>query len=280
MKARLWVTVLLLCVISTPPLQAVDSGEATSDQGKDKKLTVPPKGYYLQVTEACVYKSPSGESLPYRLFVPKGLDAAAKVPLLLVFHGAGERGKDNIKQLQDWVAGWTSEEVQSKHPCIILMPQCPGNEQWVNTPWKEGSYSLDKIPVSASMKLATELFYKILEEKPVDKSRIYIMGASMGGFGTWDFIMRHPEIPAAAAPVCGAGDPSKAGLLTHLPIWTFHGDKDTTVPFAGSEDMISAIQKAGGTKAKFTVYRNVRHDSYNKAWKEVDLVDWMFTQKK
>lgn len=244
------------------------------------ELTAQPREHYEELTEAHVYKSPSGGSMPYRLFVPKNDDTKKQYPLLLSFHGAGSRGDDNLKHLRAWVAGWTVAGVQAKHPCIILMPQCPRGSQWVNTPWRKGSYSVSKLAMSKSMKLAKEIFDKILKEKSVDRSRIYVMGASMGGYGTWDFIMRHPDIVAAAAPVCGAGDPSMANALKNLPIWAFHGDKDRTVPFAGSKEMIDAIQKAGGQKAKLKVYKGVKHNSYGMAWKEPGLVEWMFSQKK
>jgi predicted peptidase len=92
--------------------------------------------------------------------------------------------------------------------------------------------------------------------------------------------MRYPQFVAAAVPVCGAGDPSMANVLKSIPIWAFHGDLDTTVPPSGSQDMVDAIKKAGGKKIQLTIYEDVQHDSYKRAWKTPELVEWVFQQKK
>lgn len=236
--------------------------------------------YYENNTEAHVYTNQSGQTLPYRLFVPQDYDPKQQYPLLLSFHGAGSRGSDNLKQLRPWVAGWLDAGVQKKHPCIILMPQCPSGKQWVDTPWTNGSYSCTAVPISKSMTLAKELLDKIVKEKSIDRSRIYVMGASMGGYGTWNFVMRYPKLIAAAVPICGGGDPSMAHVLKNIPIWAFHGDQDKTVPPSGSQDMVDAIHKVGGNKIELTIYEGVQHDSYTRAWKSPKLVEWVFRQKK
>ena len=236
--------------------------------------------YYAENTEAHVYTNAAGQTLPYRLFAPPDYSPEKEYPLLLVFHGAGSRESDNLKHLRPWVAGWMDDAVQNNNPCIILMPQCPKGQQWVDTPWKKGSYSYDGVPISDPMTLAKEIVDRILEEKNIDCKRIYVMGCSMGGYGTWYFTMRYPELVAAAVPVCGGGDPSMAKKLKDIPIWAFHGDLDTTVPTAGSQDMVDAIEKADGKKVKLTIYEGVKHESYKMAWKEPELPGWLFKQKK
>jgi len=238
------------------------------------------KTFYEKHSIAYNYTDKDGITMPYRLFLPPGYDTKKKYPLLLSFHGAGSRGNDNTKQLRPWLAGWMDEQVQAQHPCIILMPQCPSKQQWVNVPWKEGSYELKKTPISKPMKIAKEIFDKVIKENAVDKNRIYVMGCSMGGYGTWNFIMRYPELIAAAVPICGASDPSMAKEIKNLPIWAFHGDKDTTVPLSGSTDMIEALTCVKDNKTRLTIYKNVGHNSYEMAWKESELVDWVFNQKK
>jgi predicted peptidase len=236
--------------------------------------------FYENNSIACNYTDKNGKSMPYRLFLPPGYDAHKKYPLLLSFHGAGSRGNDNKKQLRPWLAGWMDEQVQAQHPCIIVIPQCPSKQQWVNVAWKEGSYVLKNIPISEPMKLAKEIFDKVIKENAVDKNRIYVMGCSMGGYATWNFVMRYPRLITAAVPICGAGDPSMAKEIKHLPIWAFHGDKDPTVPLSGSTDMIKALTSFKDNKAQLTIYEGVGHNSYEMAWKETDLVDWVFSQKK
>ena len=92
--------------------------------------------------------------------------------------------------------------------------------------------------------------------------------------------MRYPEVVAAAVPVCGAGDPAMAQTIKHIPFWAFHGDVDSIVPPSGSQEMVDAVEKAGGTKIKLTMYPGVDHGSYMKAWREPELVEWLFSQSK
>jgi predicted peptidase len=218
--------------------------------------------------------------MPYRLFVPKNRDPKKKYPMVFFLHGAGTRGDDNVRHLLPWFAGWIDDGVQVEHPCFILMPQCPAGQQWVDTPWEDGSYSYNKVPISQPMMLAKEVFDKIVAENPIDQSRIYIVGLSMGGYGAWNFIMRYPDLVTAAVACCGAGDPSMAYKLKDLPIWAFHGDMDKIVPFEGSKDMVDAIKKEGGEKIKFTIYKNFGHQAHQRAWKSKELVEWLFKQKK
>lgn len=236
--------------------------------------------YYAENSTAYIYTDENGAKMPYRLFLPPDYNPQKKYPLLLSFHGAGSRGNDNLKQLRPWVAGWMDKEVQKEHPCIILMPQCPKKQQWVNVPWKKGSYKLKDIPLSKPMKLAKKIFDKVVNENAVDKNRIYVMGVSMGGYGAWNFVMNYPEMIAAAIPVCGAGDPSIAQKINEIPIWAFHGDKDPTVPLSGSTEMIASLYKQKKNKARLTVYKDVGHNSYELAWKEKELINWIFSQKK
>jgi predicted peptidase len=239
-----------------------------------------PGAFYADRTQALTYTNAAGESLKYRLFLPKDYDASKKYPLVLVFHGAGQRGDDNRKQLAPYAAGWIDDAVQSKHPSILILPQCPPNVKWAETPFEKGSYSFSAVPISQPMKLAKEILDQVMREKSVDKNRVYVMGASMGGYGIWNFIMRYPELVAAAVPVCGAGDPTMAETLKQVPIWAFHGDKDSIVPASGSQDMADAIAKAGGTKMKLTMYPGVDHNSYEMAWRDPALVEWVFSQSK
>lgn len=250
------------------------------DKDADDSIAEHTQAFYEKNTKAFVYTDKNGAKMPYRLFLPDNYNPKKEYPIVLVFHGAGSRGNDNLKQLRPWVAGWMDAEVQKEHPSIILMPQCPKKQQWVNVPWKEGSYRFKDIPESDPMQLSKEIFDKVVQEYAVDKNRVYVMGMSMGGYGTWNFTMRYPKIVAAAVPICGAGDPSMAKKIKRIPIWAFHGDKDPTVPLAGSTEMIEALTRFKKHKARLTIYKDVGHNSYELAWKNPALIDWVFSQHK
>ena len=101
----------------------------------------------------------------------------------------------------------------------------------------------------------------------------------MGGFGTWDIIQRLPDLFAAAIPVCGGGDAAQAEKIKDIPIWAFHGDKDTVVKTVRSRDMIAAIKKAGGNP-QYTEYKGVAHDSWTQTYSDKNVLRWLFMQKK
>jgi predicted peptidase len=189
--------------------------------------------------------------LPYRWFVPANQEISSKrYPLVLALHGVGECGTDNEKSLspQHRLAfTWSDSVNQAQWPCFVLVPQCPNGSQWVDVPWIKGSYRLDATPISKPLAAVVDLLDSLVMAFPIDTTRIYVTGLSIGGFGTFDLIMRYPNRFAAAVPMSGAGDPTQAGALLKVPIWDFHGDADTDVPVSGSRDMMAAFKDVGRT---------------------------------
>lgn len=218
-------------------------------------------------------------TINYRLLIPQ--DKSEPLPLILTLHGSGERGNDNEKHiLLNHVASvWADSINQEKYPCYIFSPQCPENRRWVNVNWKESSYNADTVSISDELSTVIMILRKIMDEYPVDKNRIYITGISMGGFGTWDILVRYPDIFAAGIPLCGAGDPSKAGLIKHIPIWAFHGALDQAVPVEGSRIMVEALRNSGA-KIIYTEYENLGHGIWTETYQNRILIDWLFAQKK
>jgi predicted peptidase len=184
-------------------------------------------------------------TLPYRLFVPEGYDAAKRYPLIMTLHGAGERGTDNVSHIMahPQAVAWARDTTQAKHPCFVVAPQCPPDLQWVNTPWANGTYSIDAVDESNQLRCVMAILDSLRNEFSIDSSRIYITGISMGGYGTWDAIMRHPDLFAAAVPICGSADTTLAAVLQDLPIWTFHCRDDNAVPVRGTQQMIAAFEE-------------------------------------
>ncbi len=237
-----------------------------------------------------VYVDPdTGLSIPYRLYIPESTNSNGEYSFLLFLHGAGERGTDNQSQIRanSNILTRIVNESDPERACIILAPQCPSDEpnkqrKWVDTPWENGSYSVDSIPQSEPMQAVMKIIEDLCGDRrntPIDKSRMYIAGISMGGYGTWDTIIRNPDMFAAAIPVCGAGDPSKAELIKDIPIWAFHCADDGTVPVSGSRDMASALEAVDGN-ITYTEYETGGHFAWEPAFNEPELLDWLFAQKK
>ena len=228
--------------------------------------------------EARTYADDAGNKLPYRLFKPKSYDAKQKYPLVLFLHGAGERGADNVAQLKHGMNDFSGEAVQAKFPCFIVAPQCPAGDRWVDVDWGADKHDMPAKP-SPPIRLTLRAIEGLQKEFSIDAQRLYITGLSMGGYGTWDAIQRHPELFAAAVPICGGGDPRYAEKIKNVPIWAFHGDKDTAVKVERSRDMIAAIKAAGGMP-KYTENPGVGHDSWTATYKDAEMYKWLFAQSR
>ncbi|QDU95628.1 carboxylesterase family protein [Lignipirellula cremea] len=228
--------------------------------------------------EAREFKDGENGVLLYRLLKPQDYDPAKKYPLVLFLHGAGERGNDNRKQLMHGLNDFASPENREKYPAFVVAPQCPNGKQWVNAPWSAPAHDMPEKP-AADLQRCFDLLAALQKEFSIDADRLYITGLSMGGYGTWDAIQRHPEMFAAAAPVCGGGDTAYAKVLVNTPLWVFHGGNDTVVKTARSRAMVEAIEKAGG-KPKYTEYPGVGHNSWSATYVNPEFYAWLFEQKR
>ena len=217
--------------------------------------------------------------MPYRLRIPKALDTRMRLPLVLFFHGSGERGDDNQKQLHHGVGRFATS--QSEHPCFVLAPQCPTHLDSQPVMWtgeRERMRSLKLAPQAAiPLRTALEIMIGIQAKFPIDMDRIYVTGISIGGFASWEALIRYPQKFAAAIPICGGGDASFARQIAHIPVWAFHGANDSTVPVQCSRRMIEMIEKAGG-HPRYTEYPGVGHNSWDRAYAEPGLLSWLFSQ--
>jgi predicted peptidase len=229
----------------------------------------------LKSFEARTNREGTGKALLYRLFKPPNYDAAQKYPLVLILHGAAGAGADNQKQFAGGnhvpPAFFAAATNQARHPCFVLMPQCPRSDHW------GGGSLLHPSEPSETTRLTLAVVEALQREFSLDPRRLYLVGVSMGGGGVWDLIARYPKMFAAAIPICAVGDTDKAKLVTKIPIWCFHGDHDQLVDVDYARTMIAAIRKAGGNP-RYTEYPGVGHDSYVKAFAEPELAPWLFSQ--
>ncbi len=222
--------------------------------------------------ELGVYEDELGGTLRYRLAKPAKPDSP--MPLLLFLHGAGERGSDNQRQLF-WGKDVLLKAVD-EYNCIVVVPQCPDGAKWSIADWEKEELAFADMP-SNPMRMTQELIDSLIETHDIDTDRLYIMGLSMGGYGTWDAICRWPDRFAAAVPICGGGDPAVADRI-RTPVWVFHGDADTVVPPERSRVMVDALREAG-SEPTYTEYPDVGHNSWSPAFADPDLLPWITSKR-
>ena len=204
-----------------------------------------------------------GGPVKYQVCVPSGYDGSKAMPLILFLHGSGEQGDDGVKQSTVGIGPAIQANPKGWAPYITVIPQKPkGRGGWME-----------------HEALMLGVVEKTKKEYKIDESRLYLTGLSMGGYGSWVLAAKHPAMWAAVAPICGGGNPADGPKLKDLPLWAFHGDKDTAVPLRKSEEMIEAIKAAGGAP-KLTVYPGVGHNSWDKAYREEKLWEWFLQYSK
>lgn len=225
-------------------------------------------------------------TLPYRIYMPP--QSNKQSTLILFLHGAGERGTDNQRHVaynNQFLHRYLNSEYAHTHPAVVIAPQCPNkqadgitDEQWVHHPWANGSY--DGLPEeSVALQAVVQLCKETIKQYNLDAEHSIVTGISMGGFGTWDLISRHPGLFFKALPVCGGGSVNKEDveriIQSGIQIWTFHGNADDIVPVQATRDMVEAIKNAGG-QIRYTEYEGVMHGSWEPAYHEDGLLAWIF----
>lgn len=193
------------------------------------------------------------------LYLPENYatDTAKRFPLVLFLHGAGEVG-DNISKLKN-VGLPKLIEQGKKFPFIVLSPQAP-----------EVGWDKDEL---------YRLLQHIKKNYRVDPDRIYVTGMSMGGTGTWELAISHPEVFAAAAPLCGGQDTLNMFRLRNTAIWAFHGLKDDVAPPQRTIDIVNTLKRYNSS-VKLTLYPEANHNCWDTTYNNPAFYDWLLQQKK
>ena len=241
----------------------------------------------LQLTQARVHTASDGSTLNYRLYVPKDLKDGEKVPLVLFLHGAATRGSGNKGQVEIQffrsLLGW---QFTGGEKAILLAPQCPTNGVWapimaIRKNRKNPVTTFGEKPLK-NLGLAFEILDASLASLPVDPSRVYVCGNSMGGIATWGALLWRSGVFAAAIPVCSCADLSRVAELDDVPVWLIHGDADHVVGVRGSRDMAAALRTRSGRRSevRYTEVPGADHDVWAQAFCHRDFFDWMFAQRR
>lgn len=226
------------------------------------------------------------DTLPYRILYPEMYKATKAYPLLVFLHGSGERGNDNNAQLIHGGEVFAREAIRSHFPSIVIFPQCPVGSSWSN--YKKDHHpekgNIDIISDSeppVSQKLLKALMDSMVNNRLADAKRVYLGGLSMGGFGTYDMIVRYSHYFAAAFSICGAGDiPQIMQKARHVPLWIFHGELDDVVSPEPDRGLYKALMTSGVQHVMYTEFPGLKHNSWDAAFAEPKLLPWLFSNKR
>ena len=231
-----------------------------------------------KATVPCAYTNSVGVVFRYRLHAPAAVEAGRKYPLVLLLHGAGERGTNNVAQLKwgaDELVKWFADRGEEFY---LVAGQVPNGKRWVEVDWGLTEHALPKEP-SESMANLIEVVEGLFASAAVDRSRVYVTGVSMGGYGTWDLMCRKSAWFAAGLPICGGGDPHQAWRIREIPIWAFHGDRDGAVPVCRSRKMTAALWAVNGN-IRYREYPGAGHNVWTPTYADKNVLDWFFSQRK
>jgi len=231
-------------------------------------------------SESMMQHQVGDHQLRYLIQYPVGTPPKEGWPLLLFLHGYGECG-DELEKVKKHGPPKLIGQFRELQEAVVLSPQCPSDSWW---------------RTDALRALVEEVVQK---RGDINRERLYVTGLSMGGYGTWSFISRHPDFFAAAVPICGGGDPfrlpanrppEKTGIVnefdpqglkqvTDLPVWTFHGSEDTSVPILETERMVDLLKQGDNSDVRFTTFVGVGHvGAWELAYANPELWEWLFSQ--
>jgi predicted esterase len=183
----------------------------------------------------------AGEIMPYHMYVPTSYNGSKPYPLIIALHGLGGT-EDSFFDGYDKAFPPLAE----KHGYIVaaaLGYRVDGNYGW----------GLGTAPPDATARRTLELseqdVMRVLElakkNYKIDNTRIYLIGHSMGGIGTWKLAPKYPDIWAAIAPFSGSGAPATLERIKSVPEFVVHGDADPTVNVQGSRTMVAKMKELG-----------------------------------
>lgn len=190
---------------------------------------------------------------------PVGYDSlSSNTPVILFLHGASLCGHnlDRVRRYGPLDALKMGRQIDA----LIIAPQNPG-----------GAWKPDRI---------NRVVDWVFERYACDTNRFYVIGMSLGGYGTIDYSAAYSGRIAAAVAMCGGGNPKSYCGLNDLPLWILHGTADRAVTIAQSQKVINGMSKCGDSpRLRFTKLHGVDHGGLARAFYINETYDWLFQHR-
>lgn len=205
----------------------------------------------------------AGQQLPYRIARIGDVQGGTS-RLVIYLHGGTSRGSDNEAQLAEPAVDSIARHLARQPlPSVFLVPQCPSGGNW------------DAPRMRTALKM---LLQSYVDSGYVDQSRIYILGGSMGGTGTWSLLSAYPHLFAAGMPC--AGNPSRAAAdsIALTPVYTVMGTADNIMSIPAVEAFLAQLDSLGATY-RYDVEQGWTHQQTCIESYTTSRLVWLFSQQ-
>ncbi len=202
------------------------------------------------------YETAKYKNIKYLVRYPDGYERGDKCPLLVFLHGSGTLGS-TLENFYNTHPFFSDTDKVENYPFITLAPVIEAGTDWVGTDVLLG-----------------RLIEEYVSENNVDESRIYLMGVSLGGQGSFHMAAYMKDYFAAVVPISGWGETGEAQDMTGTPIRAYHGVLDDAVPYQATADLIKLIQDLGGD-AELISYPDADHGLCLSLYYDQSVYEWM-----
>jgi len=204
------------------------------------------------------------DGLKFALYGGKSLSAENKYPLVLALHGKSPN-TENGKQVAGWMDSFKKKDNEAARPCFIVAPLSAQPAAGQGMGWN-----------GEEVEQVVKLVKALVKNLPVDPKRVYIVGHSMGGYGTCHILGSEPRLFAAAIPVSGVSQ-GDAAAMDRKPVWMFHAADDNLVPVAGAREFADAMKK--DKLFKYTESPTGGHGVVGPVFNNPETHKWLFAQQ-
>ncbi|RKO68550.1 phospholipase [Sphingobacterium puteale] len=196
-------------------------------------------------------------------YLPKNYNNdTSKYPLVIYLHGGSQKGND-LEKLKVYGLPYLVDQGK-EFDFIMVAPQCPEGRYWSMENWFDSLYN------------------EVTAKYRVDKSRVYVTGISMGGYGTYIAALDHTEKIAAIVPLCGGvndSDTARICRLKDMPILTYHGTADEEISIQETERIAKFLKECNGN-ITFHRLKGEGHGIQYLYETEPWIYEWLLMQRK
>ena len=202
----------------------------------------------------------NGKSMGYWLYKP--YETEEKMPLVIYLHGKDGCGSnlDRLMKIQGIPQYINEGKIYPN--AIVISPQCPSGSSW-----------------TSQANAVMELIESVVADENIDRSRISLTGASLGGIGTFNIAIKNPSYFSAIVPVCGSVSAAKCNVLNDVAVKIYHGTRDTGMGFSVKDAAVVITENGGNCELNMLEGKGheIRYVYYDDTY---NVLDWMISQQR